>query len=214
MGHSVKRTRRLTLSVAASLLVLLGTSAYFLASSGTTLLPVNLHSRPGVTAQGKSASYTPFVTAPSAYDPVWAPHESFSGNGNALGQVTTAEGHVPYVDFAWTNPLTVVKSSTPYSYSFNPLGVCNKRGCDGWIDVGIYVPIYQGWCRTPSFDPYLTRDGWRTHDVVTIQDPALKYDYSHKTFLTGQTKTGVSDGIFCAELDRGASGSGATTGVV
>lgn len=214
MGHSAKLTRRRTLTVAAALLVLLATGTYFLASSGTALLSVNLHGRPGAMAQGKLASYTPFGTAPLVYNPVWAAQESFSGDGNALGQVTTAEGHTPYVNFDWTNPETVVNPSTPYSFSFNPLGVCNPQGCAGWIDVGIYVPIYQGWCRTPSLDPYSTKDGWRVHDVVTIEDPALKYDYGYKTFRTGQTKTGVNDGIFCAELDRGAAGTGATTGVV
>lgn len=219
MGHTGKRTRRLTLSVAAGLLVLAATSTYFLATAGTATIHVTLRAnKPGAKPTGKLASYTPFATtAPPAYDPISGGHESFSGNGNALGQVTTAEGHTPYVDFAWTNPQTVAKPSTPYHYRFNPLGYCNKRGCAGWIDFGIYVPIYQGWCRTPSFDPYFpsqAQDGWRSHDVITIKDPALKYNYSYKTYWTGQTKTGTNDGIFCAELDRGAIGAGATTGVV
>lgn len=215
MGHFGKRTRRLALSAAAGLLVLLATGAYFLASSGTVLVAVTVHERPGVTRQGTLASYAPFPTTPLVYDPFRAVgRESFSKDGYALGQVTTAAGHIPYIDFAWTNPETVVRSATTHKYAFNPLAVCTSTHCDGWIDFGIYVPIYQGWCRTPAFNPYSTSKGWQFHDVVTIVDPALEYDHSHKTFRTGKTVTGTSDGIFCAELDRGAVGSESTTGVV
>jgi hypothetical protein len=220
MGRTAKRSRRLTLSVGAGLLAVAATTTYYLATAGTVTISVTLQkTHPGLTAHGKLASYTPFATGPSAYDPDWAPGSSklFAVDGNALGQVTTAEGHTPYVNFAWTNPQTVAMPSTPHNYRFNPLGYCSNRGCAGWIDVAIYVPIYQGWCRTPSFNPYFpsqARDGWRSHDVITVEDPALKYNFSYKTFWTGQTKTGTNDAIFCAELDRGAIGAGATTGVV
>lgn len=66
--------------------------------------------------------------------------------GISLGVVTFAAGHTPRVSFTWANAAA--------RGSEDQLGTCNtpsgtsgtSDGCRGWVDVGLYEPVYQGVC--------------------------------------------------------------------
>ncbi|MGH8979662.1 MAG: hypothetical protein ACRDWE_01385, partial [Acidimicrobiales bacterium] len=156
----------MTLSVAATAVAAVATVGYFMANSGAVAMSVSLPK--GVTSSGRTMSWSSFSAPTVAYAPLSGSSQSQTQtvHGYTLGEVTFATGYTPHVDFSWTDP-----KGAGHTVS------CSNNSCQGWLEFGLYEPIYQGEC-------YVNEVSDGGPESVTIKDPTLSTEE------------------FCAELDE------------